>query len=225
MRLIVFLLFLFFWNCGPPPIPEPQPARLILPSNLDRCTTATSLNSNESQVRFQWAASLDTDNYELVVINTQTNRKYSKSTALLTETKILPKGAPYQWYILSKSILSTVQTKSEVWQFYLEGNPETSHLPFPAQLITPDHDAQIDLDSSGDLTFIWEGNDLDQDIERYDFYLGTSAEELILEKENLTTSQLTLGLEIGITYYWQIKTSDSEGNSSLSQIYRFETVD
>ena len=225
MRVSPFvLLFLLFWNCGPAPIPEPQPATLVLPSNLDRCTTATSLNSEESQVRFQWAAALNTDNYELVIINSLTNQKYSKATALLTETKVLPKGAPYQWYIVSKSILSTAETKSEVWQFYLEGNPKSSHLPFPARLISPDDEAQIQLEANGNLLFIWEGKDLDEDIQAYSLYLGTTADDLELKKENLSSPQVSLTLESGRTYFWQIKTLDSEGNRSLSQIYRFETI-
>ncbi|MEL0074456.1 MAG: hypothetical protein VW710_08400, partial [Flavobacteriaceae bacterium] len=84
--------------------------------------------------------------------------------------------------------------------------------------------AQIQLEANGNLLFICEGKDLDEDIQAYSLYLGVTADDLELKKENLTSPQVSFTLESGRTYFWQIKTLDSEGNRSLSQIYRFETI-
>ena len=50
---------------------------------------------------------------------------------------ILTSGAPYQWYVISKSSLTLEEGKSSIWHFYLEGNPQASHFPFPAILVAP----------------------------------------------------------------------------------------
>ena len=101
MNRLALLLLVLLIGCGPDPIPDPQPADLISPSNLDTCTTASRINDFESQVRFQWTAPLHSDSYELVIQNSITGKLHSISTLLLTESVVLPSGAPYQWYIVS----------------------------------------------------------------------------------------------------------------------------
>jgi hypothetical protein len=178
MRLrIYFLSLILFWSCGPEPIPEPQATILIAPADLNECTTATVLSETERQVKFQWTLALNTDSYELVVVNTLTNARYGKTSALLTESIILPSGAPYRWYVNSKSLLSTAV-----------------------------------------------GNDLDEDIESFAIYLGKSEDDLELVQESLTDSQLSLSLDAGERYFWQIITLDSEGNTSKSEVYSFQTT-
>jgi len=226
MRLSTFILSLFLLlRCGPEPIPEPQATILIAPANLNACTTASVLNEKERQVSFQWTAALHTDSYELVVINSLTNAKYEKSSSLLTESLVLPSGAPYQWYVNSKSLLTAAVGQSAVWQFYLEGSPAERYLPFPAVLIAPENESTVDLNASGAVSFAWEGNDLDQDIESYAVYLGRAENDLELVQEGLTVSQVNLTLDSGTHYYWQIMTVDSEGNTSMSAVFGFQTAD
>jgi hypothetical protein len=225
MRLrIYFLSLILFWSCGPEPIPEPQATILIAPADLNECTTATVLSETESQVKFQWTLALNTDSYELVVVNTLTNARYGKTSALLTESIILPSGAPYRWYVNSKSLLSTAVGKSSVRQFYLEGSQDESYLPFPAVLLQPENQSTVDLEISGNFSFDWEGYDLDEDIESFAIYLGKSEDDLELVQESLTDSQLSLSLDAGERYFWQIITLDSEGNTSKSEVYSFQTA-
>jgi len=226
MRLrIYFLSLVLFWSCGPEPIPEPQATILIAPADLNECTTATILSETERQVKFQWTLALNTDSYELVVVNTMTNARYGKTSSLLTESIVLPSGAPYRWYVNSKSLLSTAVGKSSVRQFYLEGSQDESHLPFPAVLLRPENQSTVDLEGSGDFSFDWEGHDLDEDIESYAIYLGKSEDDLELVQEGLTVSQLSLSLDTGERYFWQIITLDSERNTSKSEVYSFQTTD
>ena len=226
MRLcIYFLSLILIWSCGSEPIPEPQATVLIAPADLNECTTALVLSETERQVKFQWTLALNTDSYELVVVNTLTNARYEKTSSLLTESIVLTSGASYRWYVNSKSLLSSAVGKSSVRQFYLEGSQDESYLPFPAVLLRPENQSIVDLESSGDFLFDWEGYDLDEDIVSYAVYLGKTEDNLDLVQEGLIVSQLSLSLDTGERYFWQIITLDSEGNTSKSEVYSFQTAD
>ena len=183
------------------------------------------LSETERQVKFQWTLALNTDSYELVVVNTMTNARYEKTSSLLTESIVLTSGASYRWYVNSKSLLSSAVGKSSVRQFYLEGSQDESYLHFPAVLLRPENQSIVDLESSGDFLFDWEGYDLDEDIVSYAVYLGKTEDNLDLVQEGLTVSKLSLSLDTGERYFWQIITLDSEGNTSKSEVYSFQTAD
>ena len=223
MRYIAFFLLSVFFSCGPDPIPVPEPSLLLAPSNLNTCNSATRINDLERQVRFQWTATLNTESYNLVVQNTLTGEQQTITTYLLTESIVLTSGTPYQWYVISKSSLTLAEGKSSIWHFYLEGNPQESHFPFPAILLVPSNELIVSLNASNAFTFEWEGNDLDNDIQRYDFYLGTSSSSLNKEREAITSQQVTLVLIPNTIYFWQIISKDLQGNRSTSEIYQFQT--
>jgi len=223
MRYLAFFLSFIFFSCGPDPIPVPEPSLLIAPSNLNTCNTASRINDLERQVRFQWTAPLNTESYNLVVQNTLTGEQQTITTSLLTESIILTSGAPYQWYVISKSSLTGEEGKSSIWYFYLEGNPQASHFPFPALLLAPSDELIVSLNAINAFTFEWEGNDLDNDIQGYDFYLGTSSSFLNKEREAITSQQVTLVLISNTIYFWQIISKDLQGNRSTSEIYQFQT--
>ena len=223
MRYIAFFLLSVFFSCGPDPIPVPEPSLLLAPSNLNTCNSATRINDLERQVRFQWTATLNTESYNLVVQNTLTGEQQTITTYLLTESIVLTSGTPYQWYVISKSSLTLAEGKSSIWHFYLEGNPQESHFPFPAILLVPSDELIVSLNASNAFTFEWEGNDLDNDIQRYDFYLGTSSSSLNKEREAITSQQVTLVLIPDTIYFWQIISKDLQGNQSTSEIYQFQT--
>ena len=223
MRYIAFFLLSVFFSCGPDPIPVPEPSLLLAPSNLNTCNSATRINDLERQVRFQWTATLNTESYNLVVQNTLTGEQQTITTYLLTESIVLTSGTPYQWYVISKSSLTLAEGKSSIWHFYLEGNPQESHFPFPAILLVPSDELIVSLNASNAFTFEWEGNDLDNDIQGYDFYLGTSSSFLNKEREAITSQQVTLVLISNTIYFWQIISKDLQGNRSTSEIYQFQT--
>ena len=158
-----------------------------------------------------------------MVQNTLTGEQQTISTTLLTESIILTSGAPYQWYVISKSSLTQVEGKSPIWYFYLEGNPQASHFPFPAILLAPSDELIVSLNASNAFTFEWEGNDLDNDIQSYDFYLGNSSSSLNREREAITSQQVTIVLISNTVYFWQIISKDLQGNRSLSETYQFQT--
>ena len=223
MKNFGFLCILILWGCGPDPIPDPEAVVLLAPDNLNSCTTASRINNLERQVRFQWTAALNAASYELIVQNNLTQEQFSSSTSLLNAVLILPGGAPYHWFIRSKSSLTPVSTKSESWQFYLEGDSTTSHFPFPAILLAPANTITVSLSNENNFLFQWEGNDLDDDIVSYDLYLGTEANQLMLEQEGILGMQTTVELISAETYYWQIISFDSQQNKSESAVFEFQT--
>ena len=196
---------------------------LIAPENLNSCTTASRINETERQVRFQWTVALHADNYELIVQNSNTQERFTSNTELLNASIILPSGANYRWSVRSKSTLTPVTTDSQSWQFYLEGDPQTSHFPFPAQLNVPEDEAEISLNPANSFLFQWEGADLDEDIISYDFYLGQEPNLLRLHQAAISNSQITIELSSGSTYYWQIITRDTQQNESSSMVFIFQT--
>ncbi len=223
MKRLIALCLLIFWGCGPDPIPDPEAVLLVAPENLNSCTTASRINATERQVRFQWTVALHADNYELIVQNNKTQERFTSNTALQNASLILPSGASYRWSVRSKSTLTPVTTDSESWYFYLEGDPKTSHFPFPAQLKVPEDEAKIRLNAANTFLFQWEGADLDEDILSYDFYLGEEPNLLRLHQAEISNTQISVELSRGLTYYWQIITRDAQQNESSSRVFVFQT--
>ena len=223
MKKVFLLMILIVLGCGPDPIPAPESVFLIAPDNLESCTTASRVNDLERQVRFQWTAALNTDQYELIVENTLTNQQFRSTTSLLNATVILPAGAPYRWFVRSKASLTTVTADSQTWSFYLEDSPEESHFPFPAKLILPENNSTVTLNASGETLFSWQAKDLDEDIESYQLYIGNNEDQLSLKREGILQTQTSEMLEENSEYFWQIITIDSNQNQSRSKVFSFQT--
>ena len=119
-------------------------------------------------------------------------------------------SVPHLWKSFQGQILLC-----HFWVFYLEGHSKSSYLPFPAKLISPGSEEQVNLDN-GRFIFQWEGRDLDNDIISFDFYLGEDIDELKLINSGLTGTSIEIELEVGKNYYWKIITTDSKGNTSSS---------
>lgn len=217
-----FWIVLMLAACKKEVIPDPEPALLIGPKNNDNCNTAIRVSDQQSQVNFSWQEALHTDEYELVVRDILTNIDQKKLTLRFTSSIVLQRGKQYSWWIHSKSEQTENITKSEVWTFYLEGLPTSSHFPFPAKLISPENNVQVSLEN-GSLTLRWEAVDLDNDIESYDVYLGVDPDDLSMEAENLTSNSHTFTLNSDRYYYWRVATRDREGNVSYSGIGVFRT--
>ena len=212
-----------FCGCGPDPIPDPEPAILLSPENLNNCSSASRVNDSERQVLFQWTKALFAESYELIVKNSVTQESFNINTTLFNESLILPGAAPYQWFVRSKSSLTAVTKDSNSWQFYLEGDPNTSHLPFPAILLAPQDNSTVSLSDGNSFLLKWEGNDLDGDIISYDLYLGIDPNQLTLKEDKINSTEFSVILELNNRYYWQIITHDESQNQSKSSIFSFQT--
>lgn len=209
-------------TCGPDPIPDPVAVQLVAPKNLDRCITADKLNDTESQVNFVWNAALYTDDYELVIRNQKTGIVKRKTTVLTSLNQVLQRGANYSWWVVSRGALTAITTKSEVWHFYVEAEPELKHTPFPAALLFPDYEETVSP-ANNQVQLEWKGSDLDNDIAFYQLFFGTNVDNLVLVEDNLTQTEHLENVASNTTYYWKVVTVDREGNTSESRLGQFST--
>ena len=205
-------------NPNPGPIAAPSAATLVFPEDDSECTEGEVLSDETSRVDFMWNASQNTDSYEvsLTDLNTGTTTNFTSST----NNKLinLIRNNPYEWFVTSRRNGTNATASSPVWRFYNAGPGVTNYAPFPAEAINPVRGANLDPVTS--ITLEWSATDIDEDIEDFDVYIGTMPDALQLLE---TTSATTLDADVssGITYYWQIITRDSAGNTSSSEIFEF----
>ncbi len=222
MKRCYWVLLLILVACKKEVIPDPESVLLLAPENNNNCTTAIRVSDQQSQVNFSWQESLHTDEYELVVRDILTNVDQKKLTLRFSSSIVLENGKQYSWWVNSKSFQTENIAKSQVWTFYIEGIPTSSHFPFPAKLLSPENNTQVSLEN-GVLTLRWEAVDLDNDVVDYDVYLGPDPDDLELALENLTTNSISATLIPDRYYYWKVATRDKQGNISNSDIGVFRT--
>ena len=220
-KIASIIIAVLLCTCSKPSIPEPDPALLTTPENSNTCVPL-STTATQGVVNFGWEEAQNTDSYEIFVRNSITQTEKRKSADLTSTTITLDRGAPYSWWVVSSSDASAVDTKSEVWSFYLEGIQQETFLPFSAQLNNPQDEQEVTL-SSGEINLQWTGSDLDDDIAHYQVYIGTDAAQMTLVQDNLIASSYSALLDVGQTYFWQIITVDQRGNKSQSAIQSFTT--
>lgn len=222
MKRYYLVLLLMLVACKKEVIPDPESALLLGPENNNNCTTAIRVSDQQSQVNFSWQESLHTDEYELVVRDILTNVDQKKLTLRFSSSIVLESEKQYSWWVNSKSLQTENIAKSQVWTFYIEGIPTSSHFPFPAKLVSPENNTQVSLEN-GVLTLRWEAVDLDNDVVDYDVYLGPDPDDLELAVEKLTTNSISVTLIPDRYYFWKVATRDKKGNVSNSDIGVFRT--
>ena len=201
-------------------IEHPTQALLVFPYQNSECNEGFDITPTESTVLFEWGAGLNTDEYELNLLNLFAN---TEETYFTSETKIpvvLNRATPYSWYVISRNDASDSIATSEAWKFYNAGEGITSYAPFPAEILSPGM-AEI-IEGASEVTMGWEGNDIDEDIEGYDVYFSTNNPP-DLYASDLQQSELPgVPVEPGQIYYWSVITKDAFGNSSSSGIFQFK---
>ena len=89
-----------------------------------------------------------------------------------------------------------------------------------AEALVPAVGATVTATSSK-VTLSWQGADVDNDIKDYEVFFGTAT----LPTTSLSVTTDTF-LEVDVTantiYYWRVKTTDEEANSSISEIFEFK---
>ena len=200
-------------------IPEPEQVTLINPENNNTCLFSNS-NANFGDVEFSWTEAKHTDNYDLIIENQLSNLKNSRTINQTFARVTLERGAPYSWYVVSKSESTENIALSETRNFYLEGPSQLTHIPFPAKLISPLN--QSILNSADIVAFQWEGYDLDGDIDNYDLIIENTSNGQEIKYEKIINQNFEVELQIGNIYLWKITTRDKENNLSSSVNSTFE---
>ena len=195
---------------------SPGSPSLTAPLNNKSCEIGTVADAFTSEVTFSWSATSATDTYNLTYTNLATNSTMTKTAIKGTSTKIvLFRGITYAWSVQSINSSSKRGASSGTAKFYLQGNPSYNNVPLAAVLSTP-------ASSGGNVTFTWTGKDPDvADALTYTFYVDKVDGKQSPVSSGLTTASTKLDLATGNTYYWRIKSTDQNNNSSFSLISKF----
>ncbi len=215
------LLILAFVACKES-IPDPEQTILLSPEDNTSCLYVSN-SSTTASVDFSWEETEFTDEYKVVIRNLITQEETVSITENTHIRLTLTRGVPYQWKVLSTSELSSVETPSTNFSFYLEAQVQRNFLPFPARLISPQLDELVNL-VEGEHNFSWEAVDLDNDLSHYTFLLGESIDELEEVAFNILTTNYTMSLNADQIYFWQVISHDQNGNSTKSLSSRFQTA-
>lgn len=204
----------------PTPVTPPSAATLVFPLNSSECTEGTNVTPTQSTITFDWSDSNNTDSYQLVLKNLET-QSISNYYSNISEIDItIDRGTPFSWYVISISNSTSQTATSSTWKFYNAGDAFSSHAPFPAELISPVMGTSFDPLTTK-VSLEWQGSDVDNDITGYEIVFGTTNPPSST-LSTTTSNAIDADVISGNTYYWRVVTKDSQNNSSNSEIFQFK---
>ncbi|WP_299435390.1 hypothetical protein [uncultured Maribacter sp.] len=220
---LILVLVIFQFSCKPDKdlfekLNTDNSVKLIFPEQNSECNTGNIISNTESEITFKWSDSYTNQTYEIHLTNLFLNTTQIIESKNFQAQIQLNRGVAYSWSIVSITP-NNFKTETEKWFFYNAGPSIKNYIPFPASAISPVSEANVVF--SPTISLNWESSDIDNNIESYDVYFGTeNPPKLHLEsvKENILNS---VPIETKTSYYWQIKTKDSTGNESFSEIFNF----
>ena len=204
-------------KAGIPIATNPDAPTLISPSTSNSCEVGKKVNANQSEVTFSWAATANTKSYTLSYTNATTNVTSNKTLLSTSTTAILNRGTVYSWRVTAHNIIPSKTATSGSRTFYLSTEPIVTNVPLAAVLKTPSS-------STGVASLAWEGSDPDAgDILSYTVYVDKvdGKQTPLSALTNLSSKTASATLEAGSTYFWRVKTTDQNKNSSFSLISTF----
>ncbi len=222
-RVSILIVLVIMSSCGgsddsPAPIPDPVASILIFPEKDKECFISTVLSDTESEVTFEWNASINTDSYTLSLRDLSANSTSQHNSATNSVKITINRGVAYEWFVTSKATGTSSTAKSEEWRFFNEGIGVLSHAPFPADIVFPK--SSNTLDNAGDVVLEWTAVDIDNDIKEYEVFFGATNPPASVG--TVTTTSKTVTTVAATTYYWSILTKDTEGNTSESEVFQFK---
>ena len=204
-------------QAGIPIATNPNAPTLISPSSSNSCEVGKKVNANQSEVTFSWAATANTKSYTLSYTNSTTNVTSNKTLLTTSTTAILSRGTVYSWRVTAHNIIPSKTATSGSRKFYVSAEPIVTNVPLAAVLKTPSS-------STGVASLAWEGSDPDAgDTLSYTVYIDKvdGKQTPISALTNLSAKTASATLETGLTYFWRVKTTDQNKNSSFSLISTF----
>lgn len=202
----------------------PGAVTLVFPENNSECLTGIVLNQETSEVEFRWQATNNAATYRLTVRHLGNGTTEQLSTSNTTARVVLDRGAPYSWSVLGQTASGMSGPSSATFQFYNAGN-FLSYPPFPATLVSPGSGASIAASAQGQVLLAWVGGDADGDLNEYEVFLGTAADNLSSAAQlGPFSTSTTVNVNSGTVYFWEVISRDAEGNSSSSGVYSFRVL-
>ncbi len=106
--------------------------------------------------------------------------------------------------------------------FEMELATATNRPPDAPILDTPPNNS---IDQEVEIELIWSGTDPDEDVLTYSIEILNDQNSEVLEFSNISDTTYTVsGLQYGFKYFWQVSASDDINESTLSQVFSFETL-
>ena len=209
-----FILCLILTSCSEKYVTrepvDPSAATLSKPANNTQCLEV-------EKVKFEWNKSDNTDSYVIEVKNLISEEITTKNSNTNSTEITLTKGKPYSWHVTSSNNISQKTAKSEIWKFYLSGDPDFNHAPFPAEVIAPKNRTTV---SAGAIELSWKVSDVDTgDTHTFDIFLD-KVDAATKIKESLSATKTSVDLGTGV-YYWSITAIDTKNNKSQSGTHKF----
>lgn len=197
----------------------PTVPRQVYPLNNTLCIN--------NAIDFQWNASNDAENDRIsYVVEISENSDFSSLTQTRTVNTntsniTLEKGKSFYWRVKALDNRDAESGFSSVSQFLTEGDGESNHLPFVAELVAPSIDEIINGTS---VTLSWTASDVDNDTLTFDVYLDTASDPVtkVSENQTVTTYDVT-SLTAATTYYFKVVVKDDKGGITIGQVWSFKT--
>ena len=205
-------------------VDPPSVATLTSPANNKVCEEGTSVNDSQSSVNFQWTAGNNTDSYDLRITNLNSNQLINQTNITSTNKVVtLSNGTPYSWKITSKRNGTTVTVESSTWKFYLSSDGISNYPPYPSTLISPSS-GHIFSSSTSSVELSWKGSHPENSSLTYSLFIDTTdgLQDPTPSNQNLSVKSKSVQVSSGNSYYWRVKATDSNDNSSYSAIHSFK---
>ena len=124
--------------------------------------------------------------------------------------------------IVSKRSGTSETATSSSWKFYLSGEGLSNYPPYPAELISPTSGKSF-APSTNSVELSWEGSHPEGELITYTLFFDNldGLQEPLTDNKNITSKSKIVDVDSGNTYYWRVKTTDTNLNSSYSQIFSF----
>ncbi|QEM10129.1 hypothetical protein [Mucilaginibacter rubeus] len=225
-RIFIILSIVILAACGSkkndPIAPTLGKPVLLTPAQNEVCTQGSVISTSQSTVTLKWSAAANATSYEVNIKNLSDGTSATQTTANTQFDATLKRNTPYSWWVTSKAASSTITPQSDTWKFYNSGPSVINYAPFPAEILAPTMN-QVIKATNGKITLSWNGSDVDNDIVNYDVYLSDSASPILLQAKVSDSNLKDVAVSAAKTYYWKVVTRDSNGNTSVSDIYQFTT--
>ncbi|MGB3149462.1 MAG: fibronectin type III domain-containing protein [Maribacter sp.] len=205
----------------------PNPETNTAPSVPNQVFPLNNTLCIDNAVNFQWDSSTDLEGnpltYKVELSENSSFTSLAFDETSITNSKVisLPKGNAYHWRVKAIDSELAESGYSSVSQFLTEGDGVSNHLPFSPDLIAPALDTEIDGTTT---TLKWSASDADNDTLTYDVYLDTNSDPTTIVSENQTATAYTASnLIAGSSYYFKVAAKDSNGATTIGQVWNFKT--
>ena len=140
--------------------------------------------------------------------------KVASNVAANTYTTSITKGGLYFWQVVTTDAFN-ITTKSPVWSFDVNSNPDVPGTPVPALNAT---------NVSCNPTIGWDASDPEDDELTYDLYLGKTGTPTVAASGLTDASyDVVTTLTANTDYFWKVVVHDPYGGTSESPIWKFTT--